>query len=131
MDAGKPLQYPCAMNVRSLVREWAALLAIFAMALGPLALSVSRSLAAQERVAVAAGLASLPMCQPGETMDGMAGKTAHACDHCLPAHPAAPACPSVAVAPLSFVERLQPADTGPSSLLEQLRLPPATGPPTA
>ncbi len=115
---------------QKLCREWIALVAILAMALGPLALLTSRSLAAQERVNVAAGLASLPVCAPGDSIDGLAAKTGGgACDHCMPALGAAPANVSVQSSSLVFAATLFPTDTGPSALLSQLRLPPATGPP--
>jgi hypothetical protein len=113
-----------------LFREWMALLAILAMALGPLALLTSRSLAAQERVNVAAGLASLPVCAPGDSIDGLAAKTGGgACDHCMPAHGAAPALIKAQRDVCAFAPAVFPADTCPSALLSQLRLPPATGPP--
>jgi hypothetical protein len=113
-----------------LFREWMALLAVLAMVLGPLALLTSRSLAAQERVNVAAGLASLPVCTPGDSIDGLAAKTGGgACDHCMPAHGAAPAVIEVQPGACAFASTVFPANTGPSALLSQLVLPPATGPP--
>jgi hypothetical protein len=73
--------------IQRLLREWVALMAIFAMVLGPLALATSRSLSAQERIHVAAGLAALPICIAGDTVDGLASKTGGgSCDHCLPIH---------------------------------------------
>ncbi len=107
-----------------------ALLAIIAMALGPLALLTSRSLAAQERVNVAAGLASLPICTPGDSIDGLSAKTGGGvCDHCMPALGAAPALTQAQPGACAFAATIFPTDTGPSALLSQLRLPPATGPP--
>jgi hypothetical protein len=115
---------------RKLFREWMALLAVLAMVLGPLALLTSRSLAAQERVNVAAGLASLPICAPGDSIDGLAAKTGGgACDHCMPAHGTAPVVIETQPGACAFAPAVFPADTGPSALLSQLRLPPATGPP--
>ncbi len=115
-----------------MLREWVALVAILAMALGPLALVTSRSLAAQERINVAAGIAKLPLCMPGDGIDHLSAKTGGgACDHCMPALGAAPPSLSVAGAPACFSEVLQPASTTPSALLAQLRLPPATGPPVS
>jgi hypothetical protein len=123
------------MTARSfdrLLREWVALLAILAMALGPLALATSRSLAAQERVQVAAGLAPLPVCAPGDSMDGLAGKTGgNACDHCLPALESPQKAIDGPASAAIFTGLMQPADAGPSALLSRLRLPPATGPPAA
>jgi hypothetical protein len=114
-----------------LLREWLALIAILAMALGPMALVTSRSLAAQERVNVAAGLAPLPICAPGDSIDGLSSKTGgSACDHCLPAVGAAPALIAVKNVDGAYAQSTFPADTGPSALLAQLVLPPATGPPS-
>jgi hypothetical protein len=122
------------MHIRAshkLLREWLALVAILAMVLGPLALASSRSLAAQERVNVAAGLAPLPICTPGDSIDGLASKTGGgACDHCLPAAGAAPTLLAFKNADSSYSQSAFPADTGPSVLLAQLKLPPATGPPS-
>jgi hypothetical protein len=121
-----------ARALSRLLREWVALVAILAMALGPLALLTSRSLAAQERVNVAAGLAKLPLCMPGDGIDHLSAKTGGgACDHCIPALGAAPPSLSVEGAPACFSQVLQPANTTPSALLAQLRLPPATGPPVS
>jgi hypothetical protein len=119
-----------SITLHRLLREWVALFAILAMALGPLALATSRSLAAQQRVNLAAGLTTLPMCTPGDSIDGLNAKTGGgACDHCSSAAPAVvPSLISNAV-PVLFCERLAPANTEPSALLAQLRLPPATGPP--
>ena len=95
-----------------------------------MALLTSRSLGAQERVNVAAGLASLPVCAPGDSLDGLAAKTGGGiCDHCMPALGAAPAIAQVQPGACTFAAAIFPADTGPSALLSQLRLPPATGPP--
>jgi hypothetical protein len=113
-----------------LFREWMALLAVFAMVLGPLALLTSRSLAAQERVNMAAGLASLPICAPGDSIDGLSAKTGGGvCDHCTSALGTAPAIAMGQPDSCAFASTVFPADTGPSALLSQLRLPPATGPP--
>ncbi len=116
---------------RQFFREWAVLLAVFAMVLAPLGSAVARGLAASERVALAAGLIPPPMCLPDMASGLPAAGQIHACDHCLPALASAPPCPSTVAMPVGFSERLQPADTGPSALLAQLRLPPATGPPLA
>ena len=107
-----------------------ALLAILAMVLGPLALLTSRSLAAQERVNVAAGLASMPICAPGDSIDGLSAKTGGgACDHCMPALGGSP--PAVMIQPVdvAFAGTVFQANTGPSALLTLRTLPPATGPP--
>ena len=116
---------------RQFFREWAEILAVFAMVLAPLGSAVARSLATSERVALAAGLVPPPMCLPDMASGLPAAGQVHACDHCLPALSTAPPCPSAVAMPMAFSERLQPADTGPSALLAQLRLPPATGPPSA
>ncbi len=116
--------------VQKLLREWLALFAILAMTLGPLALATSRSLAAQDRVNVAAGIAPLPVCVPGDSIDGLSAKTGGAlCDHCMPASGPAPASAASRPAPSTFADIAFPAGTGPSALLSQRRLPPATGPP--
>lgn len=115
-----------------LFREWAALLAVLAMALGPLASGVGRSLAAQERVDVAVGLVAPPLCLPGDAIGDLGAKAGGLlCDHCLPGGAAAP--PSLAATAAEPVAscRIDHADTAPSALLAQLRLPPATGPPAA
>ena len=121
-----------ARALSRLLREWVALVAILAMVLGPLALLTSRSLAAQERVNVAAGLATLPLCMPGDGIDHLSAKTGGgACDHCTPALGAAAPSLSVEGAPACFSQVLQPANTTPSALLAQVRLPPSTGPPVS
>jgi hypothetical protein len=123
------------MNARALhrlLREWVALVAILVMVLGPLALLTSRSLAAQERVNVAAGLSKLPLCAPGDSIHDLSAKTGGgACDHCMPAIGAAPPSLLVGPVPVCFAQVLEPANTAPSALLAQLRLPPATGPPVS
>jgi hypothetical protein len=113
-----------------LLREWVVLVAMLAMVLGPLALVTSRSLAAQERVNIAAGLATLSICSPGDPIHDVSSKTGGgACDHCLPGALATPPSHGLISAALAFFASLQPADTAPSALLAQLGLPPATGPP--
>jgi hypothetical protein len=116
--------------IQRLLREWAALAAVFAMVLGPLALATSRSLSAQERISIAAGLAALPVCIAGDTVDGLASKTGGgSCDHCLPTqggtvpelYPAA-ADALFACAARLFAERLV-------AFTAYHPLPPATGPP--
>jgi hypothetical protein len=115
-----------------LLREWATLFAILAMVLGPLSLAVSRGLSAQERVNIAAGLASLPLCAPGDSADGFAAKTSGgACEHCLVGSGATLPVSAFASVPLTFAGLLQSAKIEPSALLAQRRLPPATGPPRA
>ena len=117
--------------LRQFFREWAVVLAVFAMVLAPLGSAVARGLTASEKVAVAAGLTPPPLCLPDDSSEGLTQSALHACDHCLPVHAAASPSPSTPAVPYAFISRLQPADTGPSALLDQLRLPPATGPPAA
>ncbi len=117
--------------LRQFVREWAAILAVFAMVLAPLGTAVARGLTTSDRIAVAAGRIAPPLCITDPAAGLPANGALHACDHCIPALSAAPPCPALIAIPLGFAERLQPADTGPSALLAQLRLPPATGPPSA
>jgi len=111
-----------------LIRECLTLIAIFAVTLGPLGLSVSRGLGAQERVAVAAGTSQLPICAPGDAGDGLPAKMM-GCDLCLPTLAAPPAASCAMTVDVAV--RAAPADTSPSALLAQLRLPPSTGPPSA
>ncbi len=114
------------------MREWLALIAILAFVLGPLALGVSRSLGAQERVAIAAGLMALPLCQPGDALDATGGTHAlSSCDQCLPGMaepllPTAAASLNVTLQPMRFV--LADAAT---ALRAATGLPPATGPPVS
>ena len=117
--------------IKKLLGEWVALFAILAMVLGPLALATSRGLGAQERIAIAAGLAELPICTPGNTSDGLTGKQGiHACDHCLPQSDALPAL--LQDAPVRFIPR-EPQTRLKSGfvVLAHISLPPATGPPAA
>jgi hypothetical protein len=119
-----------SLSFHRLLREWVALFAVLAMVLGPLALATSRSLAAQERVQLAAGLTALPMCTPGDSIDGLNAKTGGgACDHCSSAAPALVPLPANSAVVALFSACVAPANTAPSALLAQLRLPPATGPP--
>jgi hypothetical protein len=115
---------------RRLLREMVVLCAIFAMVLGPLALVTSRSLSAQERVNIAAGLVKIPLCNAGDTNDGLNAKMGGgACDHCISTSPALLSAADGVIAPSVFFEGLDPANTEPSALLKQISLPPATGPP--
>jgi hypothetical protein len=112
-----------------LFREWLALMAILAMVLAPLSVAVARGLSAQERVNIAAGLASPALCMPGDTSDGLSSKTSVTCDHCLPSSGSDKITFVLPENDLTFEAKLFAADTEPSSLLQQLQLPPATGPP--
>jgi hypothetical protein len=118
-----------SFSLHRLFREWLALLAVLAMVLGPLSVAVSRGLSAQERVNIAAGLTSLPICIPGDETGGLAAKTSVDCDHCLPSSGSDKITIILPENALTFEAKLFPADTEPSALLQQLRLPPATGPP--
>ncbi|MFM9975184.1 MAG: hypothetical protein ACKVON_11530 [Beijerinckiaceae bacterium] len=121
-----------AVGITRLAHEWVILFAILAMVLGPLSLAVSRGLSAQERVNIAAGLASLPLCAPGDSADSLAAKTgAGTCDLCVAGAGAVPSSVASVSALLSFEQILPPLNMQPSALLSQLRLPPATGPPFA
>ena len=117
--------------IKKLLGEWVALVVILAMVLGPLALATSRGLEAQERIAIAAGLAELPICAPGDITDGLTGKQGiHACDHCLPQSDALPAL--LQDAPVRFIPReLQTRLQSGLVIAAQFSLPPATGPPVA
>jgi hypothetical protein len=112
-----------------LPRELLAMLAIFAMLLGPLATAVSRGLSAQERVNVAAGLVALPICVTVDNIDGLNSKSTPDCDHCLPATGSAKITVASFEMPLRFATILQPESGDPSALLARIQLPPATGPP--
>jgi hypothetical protein len=115
------------MNLGKLLREWAALLAVLAVALGPLALGVTRSLAASEKAAIAAGLKPLALCIPGMP-DG--GGTGPDCDHCAGAQ-------SLALAEGAVAGVTAPSATRPGSIRSAPfaaafpRGPPARGPPSA
>jgi hypothetical protein len=123
----------CAMVIPSThrcLREFLAILAIFAMLLGPLATAVSRGLSAQERVNVAAGLVALPICVTADNTDGLGSTSTFNCDHCLPAIGSAKLTVASLENPWRFAALIQPDRRDPSALLTQLQLPPATGPPT-
>jgi hypothetical protein len=118
------------ISLQRLFHEWMALIAILAMLLGPLALGVYRSLATQDRIVIAAGLNSLPLCQPGGELDGASGAhTLSSCDHCLPGM-AGP----LPVMPISHshwhvaMTRFNVIDVA-AALRAATGLPPATGPP--
>jgi hypothetical protein len=117
---------------KTLLREWVALVALLAMVLGPLAVGVSRSLAAQERVALASGITALPLCQPGDALDATGGvHTLASCDQCLPGLVG----PLPGGAPTSLLLAIHPprfdlADVG-SAVRAATGLPPATGPPVS
>jgi hypothetical protein len=118
-----------APSTQRFLREILAMLAIFAMLLGPLATAVSRGLSAQERVNVAAGLVALPICVTADNTDGLNAKSTPDCDHCLPAIGAAKITIASFEMPLRFAAILQPESGDPSALLARIQLPPATGPP--
>ncbi len=116
--------------IQRLLRECVALIALFAMVFGPLALATSRSLSAQERINIAAGLATLPICVPGDTLDGLASKTGGgSCDHCLPISGGIIPPLVVVEADIFFSGSLTLPDTRPSAFLAYNPLPPSTGPP--
>jgi hypothetical protein len=88
-------------------------------------------LSAQERVNVAAGLVSLPLCAPGDRTEGLGAKNGMECDHCLPGSSAVPVLSSHPAAAMDFVGLLQSASQQSLSFLAPIGLPPATGPPSA
>jgi hypothetical protein len=117
-------------QLQRLLREWLALFAILTFVLGPLAISVSRSLGAQERVAIASGLKALPLCQPGDTLDAASGAhTLSSCDQCLPGIGGPlPVVASATPEAASYAVRFARTDVG-ATLRAATGLPPATGPP--
>jgi hypothetical protein len=112
-----------------LLREWAALIAVLALVLGPLALSVNRGLGASDSIAVASGTKPFTLCLPGGAdPDQPAG--GFDCDHCTAAH-AFLACAPAATAGLRLkVAHWTGAETQ-LALRPFPRAPPARGPPTA
>jgi hypothetical protein len=114
--------------LKRLLREWAALLAVLALALGPLALATSRSLGAAEKIATASGMKPLALCLPG----GLSGEQAHDadCGHCTPAQAFCLAGPAVVQ---GVALSASSASVAPSQVLISgfPRAPPARGPPSA
>jgi hypothetical protein len=114
---------------RKLLREWAALVAVLALVLGPLALGVGRSLGAAEKVAIAAGMKPPALCLPGGG-DGGSGAGGPDCDHCTTLQPCAPPLPGDASVKIRMAEgALFPTTVGTLSAFP--RAPPARGPPLA
>jgi hypothetical protein len=114
-----------------LLREWAALIAVLAMALGPLALAASRSLGAAERIAVSSGAPPLTLCFPGGTgEEGDRHSGAADCDHCAPVQPFA-----LSAAESDIFPSPAAATAGATGTTLQVaafpRAPPARGPPAA
>jgi hypothetical protein len=115
-------------DLHRLVRDWAALLAVLAFVLGPLALGVSRSLGAGEKVAIAAGFKPPSLCLPvGPDGNGGGGPD---CDHCtalqsfvLIAEGAGPA--------VLFEGTQAGSEQPPLHAVAFPRAPPARGPPVA
>jgi hypothetical protein len=118
-------------TLHRLARECVALLAVLAFMLGPLSLAVSRGLAAQERILVAAGLAPLPLCQAGDGIDDLNAKTGGgACDHCILADAWQPTpCANTTLAVVYWAGGF--AAIKPRGSPITLALPPSTGPPNA
>jgi hypothetical protein len=116
--------------LKRLLREWAALIAVLAMVLGPLAMIVVRSHGASGKVAIAAGLKPLALCLPGGMAGGTGGEPMADCDHCMPAQIIALAQPFTASsAPLPARTTLaRPQDI---RIAAFPRAPPARGPPAA
>jgi hypothetical protein len=132
MDARRSIGYIGVMNRSALHRlasEWVALIAILAFVLGPLSLAVSRGLSAEERVLVAAGLAPLPLCKPGDGIDDLNAKTGGgACDHCTLSDGWQPVPPAVFEMAVAYsTARFAPVT--PRGSPTTLSLPPSTGPP--
>ncbi len=114
---------------RKLLREWAALVAALALVLGPLALGVSRSLGAAEKVAVAAGVKPPALCLPGGS-DGGPGGGGPDCDHCTTLQPFALAAPGGdGVSARITTASVPPPGAG--HVVAFPRAPPARGPPLA
>lgn len=117
-------------ETRHWLREWVVLWAILAMLLAPLAIAVSRSLAADDKVRLASGAAAIPLCIAGVATDDLAASHGGAaCDQCLPPAFAGAgktiALPAISIRvsrTLEITERAQ-QDT------RRADLPPATGPP--
>jgi hypothetical protein len=66
-----------------LLREWAALVAVLALVLGPLASGISRSLGTTDQIAIASGAKPFALCMPGgEGADPAGGPD---CNHCTAA----------------------------------------------
>jgi hypothetical protein len=115
--------------IRRLVREWAALLAVLVLALGPLAAAVERSRGASAKIAVAAGLAPPALCLPAD-MGGADDGPMPDCDRCTLSKACAPGWMGGVAAPL----RTAASDVIPGRPLHTggfPRAPPARGPPTA
>ncbi len=131
VDRAGPRGYSASMQrpvLFRLLREWAALLAVLAMALGPLALATSRSIGAAEKVmTAAAGLKPAALCLPGGDAGGPMGPE---CDHCTPPQPLAPASPATSATPAAYAaDAADPPASG--QLAAFPRAPPARGPPAS
>lgn len=114
-----------------LLREWAALLAVFALVLGPLALTVSRSLGTAEKVAIASGAKPFALCMPGGgSTDPTKPLAKPACDHCTAACSSLlPPIPPTTALRLAEVVTFVPEAH--RDLRAFPRAPPARGPPAA
>jgi hypothetical protein len=117
-------------TLQRLLREWAALVAILAMALGPLALAVSRSHGASDRIAIAAGLKPIALCLPGGLAGGDSGEPIADCGHCTPPQGFMLALPERALSPPPPI-RMAFAQPPASRTAAFPRAPPARGPPAA
>lgn len=116
--------------LKRLLREWAALVAVLALVLGPLALGVQRSLGTSDRIVLASGAKPLALCLPSMPNADPSSGGGQSCDHCTAAQPcvipalangvATQSAQSNYIAPVSGVHVAPPA-----------RAPPARGPPAA
>jgi hypothetical protein len=122
--------------LRKLLREWAAMIAVLAMALGPLALAASRSLGAADRIAAASGVQPLALCLPGAADAGAAeadpagAPHGQDCDHCTPAQHAVQDSPEPQGLPARAATAAGPSSS-PIRMAAFPRAPPARGPPAA
>jgi hypothetical protein len=112
-----------------LLREWAALIAVLALVLGPLALSVNRGLGASDKVALASGAKPFALCLPGGA-DPEKPAGGVDCDHCTAAH-GFMACAPGATAGLRLQTALSAGPETGLALRPLPRAPPARGPPAA
>jgi hypothetical protein len=130
---GRVARYCRAMSppaLKRLLREWAALIAVLAFVLGPLALGVQRSLGALDNVAMASGAKPLALCLPVMPDADPSSGGGPDCDHCTPAQTFGLATPIDGVG-----TRRLPTDAPWAAksirVASFARAPPARGPPTA
>jgi hypothetical protein len=116
--------------LKHLLREWAALIAVLALVLGPLALGVQRSLGTTDKIAIASGVKPLALCLPGMPDSDPSSGGGPDCDHCTSAQ-------TFALAMLvdgtgtrgTRSNEVVPVTS--THIARSARAPPARGPPTA